>query len=82
MHYLVYILQSVAEGRYYIGSCEDVDGRLARHNAGQVRATKYGVPWRVIYQEGFETRQDAYRREMQIKRYKGGEAFKRLVNNL
>ena len=79
MRYCVYVLQSESRFRYYIGSCANIDERLARHNRGSVRATKYGIPWRVVYVEEFSTRQDAYKREMAIKKYKGGGAFKRLL---
>lgn len=50
-----------------------------KHNLGQVRATKSGVPWNVIYLEQKATRSEAIRRELQIKSYKGGEAFKKLI---
>jgi len=77
--FATYILQSEIFGKYYVGSCGDIALRLSQHNAGRVRATKYGIPWRVAYKEEFGTRQDAYRREVQIKRYKGGEAFRKLL---
>ena len=65
---------------YYIGHTKNLDKRLKRHNNGLVRATKSGRPWKVIYVEEYKTKQEAYRRELQIKSYKGGEAFKRLIN--
>ncbi len=78
--YNTYILQSTIDHRYYIGSCEDVEKRLNQHNTGRVRATKYGIPWDLVYKEQFENRKDAYRRELQIKSYKGGRAFKELIH--
>ena len=77
--YFTYVLQSQSKLRYYIGSCSDIEQRLARHNRAAVRATKYGVPWKLIYVEEYDTRQQAYRREREIKSYKGGEAFKKLL---
>ena len=77
--YFVYILQSQKHYRYYIGSCEDVNERLNRHNSGRVFITKSGRPWVVVYKESFQTRSEAVKRERQIKSFKGGNAFKKLI---
>jgi putative endonuclease len=78
--YWVYILQSRRYGRYYIGATSDIMERLANHNRGSSTATKPYRPWELVYQESFDNRTAALRRERQIKRFKHGEAFKRLVN--
>lgn len=31
--------------RYYVGSTQDIDLRIERHNSGTTRSTKAGVPW-------------------------------------
>ena len=78
--FITYILYSQSKERYYIGSCEDINKRLQRHNAGLVRSTKFGTPWNIVYTESFLDRQSAYRREQQMKKYKGGQAFKALIH--
>ena len=78
--YLVYILKSKQTGRYYIGFTSDIHKRLIAHNNGSNRSTKNGIPWEVIYSEQFVNRSDAWQREQQIKHYKGGEAFKKLIS--
>ncbi|MDO8581683.1 MAG: GIY-YIG nuclease family protein [bacterium] len=65
--YFTYILWSEITRHYYIGSCEDIQNRLSRHNRGAVRSTKLGIPWTLIRTEEFKSRQDAYRRERQLK---------------
>ena len=40
MPYYVYILQSEKDGTYYIGSTQDLDERLKRHNEGRSKYTK------------------------------------------
>jgi len=80
MHY-VYILQSTTKKKYYVGHTQNVQVRLDRHNKGYVRSTKGGIPWKVVYTENFETKAQASRREMQIKSYKGGNAFHTLLSN-
>lgn len=77
--FYAYILKSKNHGRYYIGSTNNLIDRLRRHNAGLNKSTRTGVPWEMIYSETFDTRQAAYNRELKIKSYKGGEAFKRLI---
>ncbi len=75
----VYILKSQLRNRYYIGSTSDIGKRLKEHNLGLVRSTKYYCPWELFVLEEYETVEQARKRENQIKSYKGGEAFKRLV---
>lgn len=77
--YFVYILQSKKVNRYYIGYTNDLNKRLNDHNIGKVRSTKTYRSWNIIYTEEFQNKNEAYKREIQIKSYKGGEAFKRLL---
>jgi putative endonuclease len=79
MHYL-YIIKSEKTGRYYTGVTADLELRLKQHNSGKTRSTKSGIPWKLIYSEQFLTRVDANARERQVKSYKSGNAFKKLVN--
>jgi putative endonuclease len=78
--YKVYILQSKINNRYYIGHTKNLNQRLNRHNKGFVKSTKSGSPWNVVYIEEYQTKQEAYNRELQIKSFKSGEAFKKLLN--
>jgi len=78
--YFTYIIKSDKSGRYYVGSTDNVSNRLKRHNSSRNKSTKTGIPWSLIHQEEFQTREEAYRREIQIKSYKSGEAFKKLIN--
>ena len=68
--FYVYILRSERTGRYYIGSTGDVLNRVEQHNAGMSKSTKAFRPWRLIYQEKFETLTDARNRESQLKSWK------------
>ena len=75
----VYILQSLKNQRYYIGHTEDMDERLRKHNGGSVKSTKFGRPWKIIRTEDCATKSEAATREMEIKKYKGGILFKKLI---
>lgn len=78
--FTTYILQSLTTGKYYIGSAADKDKRLIEHNSNKNKSTKNKGPYVVVYSENFQTRSEAYKREMMIKSYKGGNAFKKLIN--
>jgi putative endonuclease len=81
MSYVTYILHSPSSGRYYIGSTNNIDERLLRHNKGATRSTKPYRPWEIVYIEKFDTKTEAIKRENQIKSYKHGEAFKKLLRS-
>ncbi|PLX25740.1 endonuclease [Candidatus Parcubacteria bacterium] len=77
--YNVYILQSIQYGRYYIGHTNNLVDRLHRHNKGYVKSTKKFVPWKLIYFENYNTKSEACMREIEIKSYKGGIKFKKIL---
>ncbi len=79
MRYYVYILRSKKTHRFYIGQSNNVGRRLQEHNTSKTKSTRAGAPWLVVHQEQFGSRSEAFAREQQIKRYKGGEAFKKLL---
>jgi putative endonuclease len=67
----VYVLRSIRTGRRYVGSCEDLDERLRRHNLGHSKATRHGVPWTLIHSERFCTRIEASKKERYYKSGRG-----------
>ncbi|MDD5043656.1 MAG: GIY-YIG nuclease family protein [Patescibacteria group bacterium] len=79
MEHFVYILQSLKDSRYYIGSTNDLSRRLEEHNSGKRKSLKFRRPLETVYSEIFSTKQEAHKRELQIKSYKGGNEFKKLI---
>ena len=77
--YIVYILKSKDVNRYYTGYTSSLAKRLKSHNAGKVRSTKAYRPWEVSYAENFINKTLARKRELEIKSYKGGKTFKKLL---
>ena len=75
----VYVLRIKKSGRYYIGQTQDLTKRLEKHSLGKTKSMKNRGEFDVVYVEKCSSRADAMRREKQIKRYKGGDAFKRLL---
>ena len=76
--FYVYVLRSLKTGRRYNGSCEDREERLRRHNAGESKATRHGVPWILVYSEPFASRTEALRRERYFKTGRGQDELARL----
>ena len=54
--------------------------RLLRHNKGDVYSTKFGRPWRLLYSEVHLNMQLAWQGEKQIKSWKRGNAFRKLLS--
>ncbi len=82
MPYTTYVLQSLKTNKYYTGHTNDIDARLKRHNLGQVNSTKNYRPWVLVHTENFDNKKEAYKREFEIKSYKGGLKFKKLLESV
>ncbi|MFH0712486.1 MAG: GIY-YIG nuclease family protein [Candidatus Jorgensenbacteria bacterium] len=78
--YFVYILKSKKTGRYYTGYTNNLDERLKYHNSGRTKSLVKHIPLEIVRVEKYDTYEGARSRERQIKKYKSGEAFKRLLN--
>ncbi len=76
--FYVYVLQSIKTGRRYVGSCENLDERVRRHNLGHSKATRHGVPWTLMHIESFSSRADATRKELYYKSGRGRDELDRL----
>ena len=79
MSYYVYILRSTKTGKHYSGSTGDVQRRIKEHNRGATKSLRKHLPLEIVKLEEYATKALAATRERQIKSYKGGEAFKRLI---
>ena len=74
-------MQSESSGKYYIGSTDNLDKRLVRHNKEYSKYTKSKGPFRVAYKEEFETRSEAKKREYYIKSLKSKIVIEKLIRN-
>ncbi|MES0364136.1 MAG: GIY-YIG nuclease family protein [Desulfobacteria bacterium] len=80
MVYFVYILQSLKDGSYYVGSTQDLDSRLERHNQGRSKYTKAKKPWELVFREEHPDRSSTIKRESEIKRRKSSQFIESLVS--
>ena len=76
MEYFVYILESEIAGRLYKGQTRDINKRILEHNSGKTKSTKGYKPWKLVYFEKFETRDEAVLREKFFKTGSGRELLK------
>ncbi len=79
MPYFVYVLESLKDHSYYVGSTQDLDERINRHNGGRSKYTKAKRPWQVVYSEEFPDRSAAAIREQQIKKRKSLSYIENLI---
>lgn len=66
MFYL-YVLKSLKDGNYYIGSTNDLKRRFRDHNNKKVFSTKNRVPFTLVYYEAYRSEKDARIREKNLK---------------
>ena len=77
--YSLYILWSKSQKKSYTGTTNNLFKRLALHNGGQVKSTKSGRPWILIYHEKYNTLSEARKREWFFKCTPRGGKLKRKV---
>lgn len=70
--YFVYLLKSEKTGGFYIGCTSDLKKRISEHNENQSYHTKKYSPWKLIYFEGFISKDDAFGREKSLKLHAQG----------
>ena len=74
--YYVYILKSVKDNLFYIGSSADLKKRLKEHQMGQSLSTKGRRPFILLFYEAFLDKRDALRREKYFKQSKGKSSLR------
>jgi putative endonuclease len=77
----VYILESSESGRYYIGSCKDLEKRLKRHNTGQVLATRKFRPYQIVFNKEYTNDRDARFFEAKLKKLKRRDYIQKTIKN-
>ncbi|NQV89774.1 GIY-YIG nuclease family protein [Candidatus Uhrbacteria bacterium] len=74
IYWVVYVLRSLKDGKYYVGFTKDLNRRYTEHQNGEVFSTKSRRPLIVVYYEGCLSKEDAERRENYLKTT-GGRRF-------
>jgi putative endonuclease len=79
--YFTYIIYCDVIDKYYIGSTNDLERRLQDHQRGKDRFSRQGKNWQLKHFETFHTRQQAYERELEIKRKKSRPYIEKLISS-
>ncbi|MCI1729180.1 MAG: GIY-YIG nuclease family protein [Chiayiivirga sp.] len=67
MAFWTYLLQC-SDGSFYVGHTEDLEQRIASHHAGSIAGyTAQRRPIRLLWSQDFQTRDEAFAVERQIK---------------
>ena len=77
--YHVYILLNETEKRTYIGVTDDINKRLADHNAGRVKSSCPYRPYKVMHMESFGTLVEARQKEKFYKSTSGRRRLKEML---
>ena len=78
--YYVYILESEATKKWYIGYTTNIEERLNAHNNGKNVSTSHGGPWKHIYYEAYLEKMDALGREKFLKSGSGHRFIKKQLH--
>jgi putative endonuclease len=78
--FFVYIIYSASRDRYYVGyTGDDLDNRMEKHNTNHAGYTGGLGDWKLKYQESFPDKQQAIRREKEIKLRKSRKYIEELI---
>ena len=81
MEFYFYILYSQKLNKYYIGSTQNLEERLRKHNSNHKGFTGGIGDWKIVYFETFISKSLAYARERQVKKWKSRTAIEKLIQN-
>ncbi len=77
--YYVYILQSLKNGRYYIGASSDPFRRLEEHNNNKEKSTKNRGPWKLCLMKEYDSLKEVRRIEYKLKKLKSKVILDKIV---
>ena len=69
MKFYVYIIGTInPKPRTYVGLSNNIDKRIRAHNASKGAKYTRGSKWKLLYKEIFESKSDAMKREIVLKK--------------
>ncbi|HVZ58202.1 MAG TPA: GIY-YIG nuclease family protein [Patescibacteria group bacterium] len=77
----VYILQSLNNSRYYIGSTTNLARRLEEHNAGKSTYTSLTKPFILVFNQEFSSLTQARKIEMKLKSFKSKKILESIIKD-
>ncbi len=80
MKYYTYIIQSLKNGRFYIGQTQNLSKRFEIHNLGKSKYTSKCTPWILIWYKEFDNRKEAFALEQKLKKFKSRKKIIAFIN--
>jgi putative endonuclease len=80
--FYVYIIQSQKDGRLYKGFTSNLEKRIKAHNQGEVKSTRNRRPFKLVYQEEYESKKEALQREKFLKSLQGAKTLRNTIKLL
>jgi putative endonuclease len=77
----VYILKSLKNNRFYIGSTTDIQRRLIEHNSGRSKYTSFTRPFELIFSQKFDSITTAKKIEFKIKQFKSKKVIIKIIES-
>ena len=75
----VYVLRSLSSNILYVGMTQDIERRIAEHNAGKSKFTSGHIPWVVLYKEPCPDSTSARKREKYLKSAAGKRFIQKIL---
>lgn len=79
--YCVYVLQSKIDASLYTGFTTNIKARLIDHNKGLNISSSKLKPWKLIYFEAYDNKEDALNREKFLKSGSGKHYLDKQLKN-
>ena len=77
-----YILFSETLDKFYIGhTTEQLEERLRKHLSNHSSYTSKTKDWMIVYFEEYQSKSLAYRRELEVKKWKSKIRINKLINS-
>ena len=77
--YHTYILQSQKDNTFYIGFTKQLQKRIRQHNSGKSKYSSKHAPYKLVYYEKLDTKEDAIKREKFFKTTEGRKFFRNKI---
>jgi putative endonuclease len=76
----LYILTN-DQDKFYVGSTNDLGRRLKEHNFGNNKSTKFGIPWKIVFSQEYDSIDTAREAENRIKSFKSKVILKKIISD-
>ena len=77
----VYILQSLKNQRFYIGSTNDLERRFIEHNLGKTKYTSLNKPFKMVFSQEYENLEMARKVEFKLKSFKSRKILEEIIGD-